>query len=705
MTVSKALLLPVLIASLGLMAAGLSRAAAPAQTRYFHPPDSPFITSPDETVETLSINSESLAKVQEALNTARKARPAAVVVLRLAGTLTVHDSPLRIASKTCVLFDDKARLVAGQNVTAEALIAVENAEFVSISSVGPVRAILDGGERVRTGILARDSGKVHLDNLIVTNCAGPGIDYGGRGVDRYSDAGSLTRCRVTGCRSGLVVRETAQFICVDNTFLGSVRVGADLDSFSATVINNHCAGNAVGIHCRGENAALARNLLRDNDVGMKLDAASKLNLLSYNRLAGNKLGLALDGEKNSIYYNEMDNEEELDLGGQANIIVGHRNVRPEEVVGRDEAARQGEGNLYFNPPTFGNNHQDQVIVNGLGRFDLEVQGGKGKSFHHPKPTPEPADLSVAQAAIDKACAEHPNDVVVAHLKGLWIATGEAVGLRIPKNVCVIVYGSIKCQSEDLDYRRNGRNTQLILMADKGFASLSGGVLDGRFQPYHVVNAPGKNIAVIDGVTVKGSGFNGITTKHHGGRGLPLFIRGCTVVDCGNRGIWAHVSQNVFIIDNVCSGNVSDGIDLDAYCMRSAALFNVCTGNRRHGVFVEEGVKDDLVFGNTLSGNLNQGVHTWNEAVKGNTGRNVIACNTCIGNGVGVSVGGRSAEKTSNGNFFFNNVCRDSRRAGMVYGNRHAKGNYFAQQVLRGNAEPVLNWTGRPMSLFFVAPLR
>ena len=64
-----------------------------------------------------------------------------------------------------------------------------------------------------------------------------------------------------------------------------------------------------------------------------------------------------------------------------------------------------------------------------------------------------------------------------------------------------------------------------------------------------------------------------------------------------------------------------------------------------------------------------------------------------------------AGTSSHGNFFFNNVCRNGRKAGMVYGNRHATGNYFAQHVLRANPRPVLNWTGQPMALFFAAPQR
>jgi len=294
-------------------------------------------------------------------------------------------------------------------------------------------------------------------------------------------------------------------------------------------------------------------------------------------------------------------------------------------------------------------------------------------------------------------------VIVAHLKGLFVATGESTGLNIPANTCVIVYNEIQCQSPGLDHRLKGRDTQAILMKDKGFCSISGGIIHGNFQPYHVINAPGKNIAIIDGVIVKASGFNGITTKHHGGLGMPMFIRGCTVVDSRNRGIWAHVSRDIHMMDNVCSGNIADGIDFDAFCMNSTALFNTCTGNFRDGIFVEEGVKNDLMFGNILNGNNSCGIGVWNQAVTGNTGQNVMACNVCNENGMGISVGGRSADISSHNNFLFNNVCRNNLRAGMRYGNSNSKNTYWSQMSLRGNPEEVVNHTGDPITMFFNAP--
>ncbi len=244
------------------------------------------------------------------------------------------------------------------------------------------------------------------------------------------------------------------------------------------------------------------------------------------------------------------------------------------------------------------------------------------------------------------------------------------------------------------------DTQLILLASKGYVSFSGGVIDGDGRAYQGLNAPGRNVALIDGLTVKNAGGNGICTKSHGGPALPMVITGCSVVGSGIRGIWVHVCRAVHVLDCTASGNGLDGLDLDAYALECTALFNTCTGNRRHGVFVEEGIRDNLVAGNRLRDNLGNGVHVWNEAVVGNTGPNAIVANHCAGNSVGLSAGGRAADKTAFGNVFLNNVCEANRRAGIVFGNRFSGENYFGLQVFRDQPEIAVNWTGGPLDRFF-----
>jgi len=88
-------------------------------------------------------------------------------------------------------------------------------------------------------------------------------------------------------------------------------------------------------------------------------------------------------------------------------------------------------------------------------------------------------LSTVQKALDEAREAHPTDVIVAHMKGLFVGDDEGTGLALPENTCVVLDGVIRSGSEGLDHRKSpkDRDTQLIMMAQKGFASFSGGIAD------------------------------------------------------------------------------------------------------------------------------------------------------------------------------------------------------------------------------------
>lgn len=675
------------------------RSDAMEESGSFRTPASPFLLAPEEAAVTIAVQGSRADEVQQELARARTEQPEAVLIAVVTGPIVVGDQPLRLGSRTCVLFGEGAALAVDPGAKPAALVLVDHAEFVSLAGTAPDRAVLDGGGRATQGIAVRGSGRINIDRIAVRNCLGDGIAIQGRGPERVSDATSVTRCQVRNCNgNGVSVRDAAQFVCVDNELIRNRGAGLSSDSLSTIVSGTRAAWNGTGLVLRSTRAAVARNDVLNNDVGILLAQDAQANLIAENRVEGNGVGVEVAGSGNYIYANRMDNRRELAITGTDNVIASHRRVTVEE--------SGAAGNTCFNPPTLSNDHKEPIIVAGLGRYDIDIAGSAGRCFR-PEASDRPiVDLSIAQTALDKARAEHPNDVIVAHLKGLFICT-DPHGLTLPDNTCLVLSGAIQARFDPTRLAALSRdelktNVQLIRLSGKGVLSVSGGTLDGNDQPHHVITAPGGNTAVIDGVVVKRAVVNNITTKHH--RAGPIFIRGCTVVDSGNRGIWAHVSRRIFMVDNVCSGNVSDGIDIDAYCMESAALFNVCTGNYRHGVFVEEAVKDNIVAFNRLNGNWGNGVHVWNEAVKGNTGRNVIVGNECVGNNVGVSVGGRSDVKTSNSNFFFNNVCRENRRGGAVYGNKHSAGNYFSQHVLIDNPEPILNWTGQPMALYFASPV-
>jgi len=633
---------------------------------FYTVPSGPFIVSADETVRFATVDSASTEEVAKLLASSRGKDPKTMVVLRISGTVTVRNTPLRINSRTCVVFGPKARLIASEG-SAGSLIEITDAELVSLSTETFARAVLDGAGRTEIGVNVRSSGKVHLDNLQLVGCTKAGVQYTGRGDETYGDSGSVTRCRIARCAgSGLVVRKAAQFICLDNVFNEVGSIGADVASRRGLIAGNKCSGAPAGMRIAGVGVVVTRNEFRKNRVGLVLDRAAGGCLVASNSVLKNDVGIVVKGSACAIYSNKMTNKRQFDIHGKGNVVTGHYDVKiPKAGV---------EGNLFFNPPTVSNDHRGR-IVDGLGRHDLSIrQSG-----------PRPMPLSKVQAAVDKARKGHPSDVVVVRLTGRFAAVEGNTGLSVPTNTCVLLDGTMEAVAEKMSHRTSvhGRDTQLILMSAKGVVSFSGGLLDGKNKPFNVINAPGKNVAVVDGVTITKSGFNGISTKHRGGPGLPMFVGKCKITDNSNRGIWMHVCRNVHAIDNTCTGNGADGIDFDAYARESTAMFNTCSKNRRDGVFVEEpGCTGNTVFANRLHNNRRQEICIYNSSKTKGLGRNLLACNDCTG-GKGQRV--ISVRALATGNVLFNNACGKS---GFTAGMWSSANNYFAQQVTSGTSKQI-----------------
>ena len=182
-----------------------------------HSPAGPFVTSPTETVRPMSFGSVPAGRVGQALIEARREEPNAVLLATLSGTITVTNAPLRVPSRTCVIFAPGGAVVAGPHVGADCLVEIADAEFVSLSTQSGTVS-LDGGGRVAIGVRVRGCGKVHLDRLAVTGCTEIGLAYTGRGGDRFADSGSVTRSSFLRCGSGGIAGgEAAQFLCMGNT--------------------------------------------------------------------------------------------------------------------------------------------------------------------------------------------------------------------------------------------------------------------------------------------------------------------------------------------------------------------------------------------------------------------------------------------------------------------------------------------------------
>jgi len=641
-----------------------------AAEHFFTPPELPFIIEPKEQISTLTISTGPVEAAQQLINSARPTKSNAVLVIHVSGKLIVGSTPLRLGSRMCLILDNGASITAAANATAKSLVQIEDAEFVSISSGSSERGVLDGQGVALTGITVGGCGKVNMDDVSIRGCSVGAISYTGRDAAAVNDAGSFTRCFVQDCGNGLVATQTAGFMCLDNEFRNNRGAAVTMTSQRSVIAGNDFIRNKTGVVSASERGVVARNFFDGNKSAIKLKAASAGNLVNGNRSRGPAGELLVGGKNNEIFGNDLLASAQTIPGSENNLFVNNAGLNLEMATPLPN---------FFNPPTFNNPHSNNVIVPGMGRFDLTILGATNRY--------QPADLAAAQEGLQKARVEHSNDVVVLRLQGNFVSHQPA-GLEIPANTCVILDGSIRADpgtARDPVYGKGEPITQVVRLSPQGHCSFSGGTLDGGHQVSHGISATNECIALIEGVSIKGAVRDGIRTK---GREsvCPLFINGCTIADSGGRGIWLHVAGNVHTIGHTCVGNQQDGIDVDAHANDCNVLFNICNGNRRHGVFIEEAVTNNLVFGNLLLGNNRSGIHVWNEEVVGNTGPNIIAANLCRGNVKGVSVGGRAGDRTAGGNFFFNNVCVGNRDLNLVSGNSHATNNYFSQLVIVGGAE-------------------
>jgi len=657
-----------------------------AQTaeHFFTPPDAPFITGPKEEIHRVSLPAGTAETAQSLIDAARKEKPGAVLVLEPAGNLEVGAVPLRLGSKMCLQLSPSTGLTAGANCSAPSLILIEKAEFVSVSSVGPGPATLDGGAKSVTGIQIAEGSRINLDQLNILRCAKTGIDYRGTtNVSSLNEAASVTRCYFEKNGNALQVDQSGGFQCLDNVFHDQTGTALVINSLNSMVAGNAFSGNKADIQASSDRGIITRNTFGKSELTLDLTPTSKGNLISENRGTAQNLTLSIAGESHQLFHNTLSGSAKLAPETKEAFLISNENLQIDPAT---------PGLKFFNPPTLNRPHTNSVIVAGMGRFDLPlIAGGKKEAKPADKDKPPkivPVDLSLVQAEIAKAQTEHPNDVLVIRLDGEYICK-DPNGLELPPNSCLLMAADARILSDlgiplEPAWARAEPLTQVVLLPKTGFCSISGGKLDANRQAHFPINANTGSIALIEGTSLIAGARDGINTKNRKGSD-PIFLYRCNVYGNNGRGIWSHCANRVHAIANVCSGNFMDGIDLDAHAINCTALFNVCNANRRHGVFIEEAIENNIVFGNQLDGN-GTGIHVWNEEVKGNTGPNLISANHCSGNRRGIGLGGRADDKTAHGNLFFNNVCTENREDGILTGNSKAKENYFSQSVAYGNGK-------------------
>ena len=657
----------------------------------FTTPGASFVTALNEELYRVVLSAGTIESAQTLIDEARRARPGAHLILEASGPLVVRTNPLRLGSRMCLHLSPAAGITADHTASAASLITIDKGEYVSVSSSGPGLALLDGGQKNIVGIKVNEGVRINLDQLQIIGCANSGIWLSGRDPTKVNEACSVTRCLFAGNGDGLRVEQSAAFMCLDNEFKNQSGIALTIKSLCSVVAGNLFKSNKAAIQNRSDRGVITRNIIGDSQA-LELTPESSGILVSENRSAILGLKIAIDGKNHQFFRNTLDGSVSLAPNCGEILLLANKGLQPVAAA----------ANLkFFNPPTLGCPHKDSLIVPGMDRFDLTVLGGKEKVNETinatsgkkvvTKEKAVPVDLAQVQQAVNLAKTAHPNAVLVLHLEGEYLARS-LKGLELPPNTCVILQGRILADYGthiEPQYIKEAPLSQVVLMPASGFGSFSGGTLDGGRQAFFPINAATKSIVLIEGVNLTAGARDGFYSKGRDAQ-APAFIYRCIVSENLGRGIWSHVASRVHSIGNIITGNRSDGIDLDALSKDGTALFNVSCGNRRHGIFIEEGVNHHIVFGNFLSGNTGSGIHVWNEEIKGNTGSNVIAANHCDANSGGITVGGRSNDKTANENFMFNNVCCQNRTDGFRTGNSKAQSNYFSQCVAGENNEKDLS---------------
>jgi Right handed beta helix region/Periplasmic copper-binding protein (NosD) len=669
--------------------------------QFFTPPEAPFITGPKEQIHRVSLPAGTADAAQALIDAARKEKPEAVLILEPIGNLEVGTTPLRLGSKMCLQLSPSAGVTAGPNCSAPSLISIEKAEFVSVSSKGPGPATLDGGSKAVNAIQVIEGSRINVDQLNILRCAKTGIDYcGTTNVTSINEAASVTRCYFEKNGNALKVDQSGGFQCLDNVFKEQTETALSINSLNSMVAGNTFSGNKTDIQTSSDRGIITRNRFGKSELTLELTPASKGNLFSENHGTAKDLTISIGGETQQLFHNKLSASVKLAPGTKDVFLISNENLQVDPAT---------PGLKFFDPPTLARPHTNSMIVAGMGRFDLPlIPGGKKDPKPADKDKPPkivPVDLTLVEAEITKARTAHPNDVIVIHLDGEYICKNPN-GLKLPPNSCLLMAADARILADhgipiEPPWARAAPITQVVLLPETGYCSISGGKLDAGRQAFFPINANTGSIALIEGTSLIAGARDGLNTKARKATD-PLFMYRCNVYGNNGRGIWSHVATRVHAIANVCSGNYMDGIDLDAHAIDCTALFNTCNANRRHGVFVEEAIQNNIVFGNQLDGN-GTGVHVWNEEVKGNTGPNLIAANHCSGNRRGIGLGARADDKTAHGNLFFNNVCTENREDGMLCGNSKATENFFSQSVAYGNAKQDIGYSEKAFFFNVVDP--
>lgn len=630
-----------------------SASVGTAPNNLYTPVTSPFIVRSGETTVTLNPGAVSLASVQSQLDSARSANPSANIVLRLAGTYTVTQSPLSLPSDTSVVLTGTIQAASG--ASAAALVSATGVTKVSFAG-----GTLEGNGANLAGISLTGSAKAAIDGVTVRDTGRDGIDLGGNGNTSWDSGSAITRSAVSNAGGdGILVSSITQALVLDNYSVGNAGAGIHLTSAHGSVMNNSSQDNAVGIQVDSTDNLVAQNDVRQNrGAGIGLGSTSANNNVMANTITGNgQTGIDLGGTNNLVYYNTLGNAADLVERGPGNWVLPH---------GAPLAAAQSQ---YFFPPTIDNQHSNQV-VDGRPRIDVTVSS---------------SSISAVQQTYNAAVAANPSGFVVLHMNGSFSLDS---ALTLNSYTAVVLNGTITDAS--------AANPLVTAPNPVSYVSFSGGTIDCAGRSTVGIYFAGQTMTQIDQVAVRNCGSktvrnNSASVRVGLGSGYNI-IHGATIDTGGGRGIWTCPGcqqpltgpvpndGRYVVFGNHVSNMEMDGVDFDSFTSNSVALDNLVDSNIRYGVFVEEGAAMNNVVGNVANGD-GRGLEVYAN-VRGPTNYNSVYSNQGAGNGTAVRVGD-IPPRQSNHNYLFDNVLTGS-GTGLQNDTSDSMGNYFSRNALSGN---------------------
>ena len=330
-----------------------------AQRMLYTTPNMAFIEQPSgEVVMNINDASGSISTLQTAINSVRAANPTNVIVIRLTNTTYIVSSAgLVLGSHECLVASGATIQAANSSITVPLITIASGSTNVSVSG-----GVLDGGGANVQAIYAPAAARVNIDKANVRNCGLDCILLKGNGNTTYDDEMTVTRCDASGspAHAGISIQNSTQTAVIDNNCHNSL-VGIYLSCAWATVANNTCESNSIGIQIAGgDDNVVANNTCNNNGTGIQAAASNDMivsDSLGNNSTAGiNSIG------SGNIYIDNLftaGNATNFLSGGSGDHVVAYKGTLA------------APGQDYFYPPLIDDQHTN-LIVNGMGRTDLTV---------------------------------------------------------------------------------------------------------------------------------------------------------------------------------------------------------------------------------------------------------------------------------------------------------------------------------------------